>query len=89
MKKPSRIAISCTTMEALNTCIVENCSVLSIEEPLYTRIKDTLEFINGISAYEITEYSSEHFFILIKARGPQSLDKGKYEVYYYPLHGPK
>ena len=87
MVKKRWIAISCTTLEALTNCIADQCSVICVEEPLYSQFKDLLEAMDGIAEYRITDYDSMQFSMLIKVQGTHTFDRNQYEVYYYPLHG--
>lgn len=87
MKKQRRLAISCTTFEALVNCIHEQCSVICIEEPLYSQGKEQWATIAGIADYSVTEYACMHFFMLVKTHGANRFDSTQHEVYYFPLHG--
>lgn len=87
MEKQRRLAISCTTLEALENCIREQCNVICIEEPLYTQDREQWSAISGIADYSITEYASMHFSMLLKVHGANQFDSRRYEVYYFPLHG--
>ena len=89
MAKKQWIAVSCTTMEALTSCLREHCPVICVEDPLFSEQNGDLSNVDRISDYEVIPYDSKRFIMLIKFRGPFAFDKRKYSVYYFPLHGPR
>ena len=83
--KKRMIAAAVTTMEALEGGIQEEALLLSIENPLYGQIRDTIHAIPGIADYKLEAYPDKQVILLKRARGNRIFDEREYEVFYLPL----
>ena len=85
MSKRKWMAITITTMEALNASIAEECRLFCVDEPLYQEIRYTMQNIPGARDYEITYYDESGFAMFKRIRGNRCFDDEHFEPYYTTL----
>ena len=85
MSERKWMAITITTMEALNAAITEECRLFCVDEPLYQDIRYTMQSIPGAGAYEITYYDELRFAMFKRIHGDRCFDDEHFEPYYTTL----
>lgn len=82
MKKRKWMAITVTTMTALQISIAEECRLFCVDEPLYQEIRHTMQNIPGADEYEITYYDELGFAMFKRIHGDRCFDDEHFEPYY-------
>ena len=85
MSKRKWMAITITTMEALEITIAEACRLFCVDDPLYWAIRDTMHTVPGAEDYEITYYDDLGFAMFKRIHGERSFDDEHFEPYYTTL----
>ena len=85
MKKKRYLAVSVTTLEALESCLENALPIICIEEPLYPSIRNDLTQLALIEDYQIQEYAHHHYIMLKKLRRLNLIDPAQSEILYHPL----
>lgn len=85
MNKRKWMAVSVTTMEALNASIAEKCRLFCVDGPLYWMIRNSIHTIHGVGNYEITHYDDLGIALFKRIHDDQRFDDAHFEPYYTSL----
>ena len=80
------MAVSVTTMEALDQCFAQRTKVFCIENPLYTIVKDKLVLKDVPSEYEVQMYEDRQIAVMKRIHGDQIFDDSHYEVCHFLMN---
>lgn len=84
-EKRRYIALSVTTMEALEICFAEQALLFCIEDPLYSLVYRDIRGRREIDDYTILEDREKGIMLFKKVRGSRVFEDENYEPFYLPL----
>ena len=84
-KKSRYIALSITTVEALEICFTEQALLFCVENPLYSRVCRDIRERKEAADYDILEDKEKEIMLFKKVRGSRIFDSENYEPFYLPL----
>lgn len=85
MEKQKWMAITVTTMEALNASIAEECRLFCVDEPLYQEVRYSMQSLPGANDYEITYCDELGFAMFKRIHGARKFDDKHFEPFYTTL----
>ena len=84
-KKKRYIALSVTTVEALEICFAEQALLFCVENPLYSLVCNDIREWQEAGDYDILEDRKKGILLFKKVRGSQVFDSENFEPFYLPL----